>query len=273
VTTLRTRSAVGRDGPLDTRETMPRLIRTPLRAPLRATPRRAAFGLVLSLGLALGLGLSACAVDDATLEAKLEKAQMSIDQGNYAAAEALLLEICPVLAECPDHILALLAEAQMGAGGVDVLNLLAAMDGLSTGDDTAVFDILDAMFGADGVTGAKVADLVNAIATLQTIAAPTANDTLQLAAAAAAHMVASVMLQTDPGNTGTFDSGLVDAPLAAAVTNDLLLVTSSAALVDAYLGGTTDATTDLGGLIEDIEGPGGDGVVDASELTTFVGSL
>jgi len=247
---------------------MPRIIPTALRTALRP----AACGLVL----VLGLSLSACAVDDATLEAKLEKAQISIDQGDYSAAEALLLEICPVLADCPDHILALLAEAQMGAGGVDVLNLIDAMEGLSGGDDTAVFDIVDAMFGADGVTAQEVADLADAIATLQTIAVPTASDALQLATAAAAHMVASVMLTTDPGNTGTLDSGLVTAPLAADVTSDLLLVSANAAAVDAFIAGTTDATTNLEGLIGDIDGSGGgtiDGTIDQAELSAFVGSL
>jgi hypothetical protein len=234
---------------------------------IRLTLRPAAWGLVLALGLA------GCAVSDTSLEATLEKAQIAIDKGDYPAAEALLLDLCPILAECADHILALLAEAQMGAGGVDVLNLIAAMDGLSGGDDTAVFDILDAMFGADGVTALEVADLGDAISTLETIAVPTAGDALQLAMASAAHMVATVILTTDPGGTGTLDPGLVTAPLAAAVTNDLVTVAANAAAVDAFLAGTTDATTNLGGLIEDIEGPGGDGTIDASELSSFVGSL
>jgi hypothetical protein len=236
---------------------------------IRTAWRPAACGFLL----ALGLGLSACAVDDNTLEARLEKARISIDKGDYATAEALLQEICPVLADCPDNILALLGEAQMGAGGVDVLNLISAMDGLSAGDDTAVFDLVDAMFGPGGVDAGQLSDLANAIVTLQTIATPTADSTLELAMAAAAHMVGSVMLTTDPDNTGVFNSGAVDAPLAATVTSDLVLVTDSAAAVDAFLAGTTDATTNLEGLTADIEGPGGNGVIDAGELAAFVGSL
>lgn len=224
-------------------------------------------------GLALALTLGACAVDDATTAAKIEKAQIAIDRGDYATAQAVLLDLCPVLASCPDNILALLAEAQMGAGGVDVLNLIAAMDGLSGGDDTAVFDLVDGMFGPGGVDASKVADLAAAISTLQTIAVPTADDGLELAMAAAAHMAGAVMLATDPDNDNVYDSGAVDVNLAAAVTTDLLLVTASAAAVDAFLAGSTDATTNLEGLTADIEGPGGDGTIDAGELTTFVGSL
>jgi len=237
---------------------------------IRRILRPALFGLVLGLA---AFGLTACAVDDSTTAAKLEKAQIAIDKGDYGTAQAVLLDLCPVLASCPDNILALLAEAQMGSGGVDLLNLIAAMDGLSGGDDTAVFDLLDAMFGAGGVTAGKVADLGDAITTLQLITGPTADDGLQLAMAAAAHMVGSVMLVTDPDNDNVYDGGAVDASLAATVTTDLLLVTASAAAVDAYLSGSTDATTNLEGLTADIEGPGGDGTIDAGELATFVGSL
>jgi len=254
------RPAAARNGPGDVRETMLRFIRRVLRP--------------AACGLALAFGLTACAVDDSSLEAKLEKAQIAIDAGNYAAAEAILLALCPVLATCADNILALLGEAQMGAGGVDVLTLIAAMDGLATaGDDTAVFDVINAMFGSDGITAAEVANLNDAITTLQLIASPTADDDLQLATAAAAHMVGSVILQTDPDNDGVYDGGLVDSTLAASVTSDLVLVSSSAAAVDAFLAGTTDTTTDLSGLTEDVEGTGGDGVIDATELSTFVGTL
>jgi hypothetical protein len=221
----------------------------------------------------LALGLTACAVDDATTAAQLEKAQIAIDRGDYATAQTVLLELCPVLASCPDNILSLLAEAQMGAGGVDVLTLIDAMDGLSGGDNTAVFDLVDAMFGPGGVTASKVADLSDAVTTLQLIAGPTVDNGLELAMAAAAHMVGSVMLATDPDNDNVYDSGAVDAPLAATVTSDLLLVAASAAAVDAYLAGTTDATANLEGLTADIEGPGGNGTIDATELAAFVGSL
>lgn len=223
--------------------------------------------------VALAVGLSACAVDDNTVAARLEKVQMAIDKGDYATAEAILLDMCPVLATCDDNLLALLAEAQMGLGGVDTLDLLASMDGLVAGDDTVVFDLLDAMFGADGVTAQDVLDLSDAVTTLQLIAVPTANDGLQLALAAAAHMAASVMLATDPDNDNVYDPGAVDATLAATVTADLGLVTASANAVEAFLLGSTDVTSNLDGLVADIEGPGGDGVIDQAELAAFVGIL
>lgn len=225
------------------------------------------------IGLLIALGLSACAVQDGTVEARIEKAQMAIDRGDYAAARAILLDLCPVLTSCDDALLALLAEAQMGLGGVDVLNLIAAVDGLTGSDNTAVFDVFDAMFGTAGVSAQAVADLGDAIATLGTIAAPVAGDQLQLAVAAAAHMAASVLLVTDPDNDGVYDTSGIDSTLAASITNDLLTVAASAAAVDAYLAGSTDVTTSLDGLIADIEGPGGDGVIDTAELTAFVGSL
>jgi len=226
------------------------------------------------LAVSLAFSVTACGVDDTTLEAQLEKAQMAIDRRDYASAEAILSALCPVLSVCRADILSLLAEAQMGSGRVDALNLLSLVDNLSaTPGSTDVFDVVDAMFGTDPVVTANVDDLQAAIDTLSAIPSPTPDQQLQLLVAAAAHMVASVMLTTNPENDATWNAGAVDATLTATVNADLDLVEANAAAVDAYLGGTTDITGDLQGLRDDIEGPGADGTVSQAELTTFVGSL
>lgn len=226
------------------------------------------------LGAVLALSVAACGVDDQTLEAQLEKAQMAIDRRDYASAEAILEALCPDPATCRDDIASLLAEAQMGSGGVDALDLLGAIDGLSaTPGGTDVFDVVDAMFGTDPLASTRVDDLQAAIDTLSAIPSPTADEQLQFLVAAAAHMVASVLLATDPDNDGSFDTGGVDATLTATVNTDLTLVVDNAAAVDAFLGGGTDLTGDLSGLRDDIEGAGADGTVSQAELTAFVGSL
>lgn len=228
------------------------------------------------LGAFLALSMAACGVDDKTLEAQIEKAQIAIDRRDYASAEAILNALCPVLSTCRADILSLLAEAQMGLGRVDFLNLLDAVDQLADNpspNSTDVFDVVDAMMGTGTLVQSEVDALQNAIDTLAAITSPTANEQLQLLVAAAAHMVASVLLATDPDNDGTFNTAGVDQTLADTVNADLDLVETNAAAVDDFLGGTTDITGDLEGLRDDIEGVGADGTVSVAELTTFVGSL
>jgi hypothetical protein len=225
------------------------------------------------LGVLLALGVTACGVDDTSLEAQLEKARIAIDAGDYATAEAIVEALCPSLASCSDDLIALLAEAQMGLGGVDLLNLLSSVEDLVIVDNTEVFDVVDAMFGTDGVDATAVADLLDAIATLQALAAPTATDQLQLAIASTAHLVASVMLATDPDNDDVYNTGGVDATLAATVTTDLNVVLANAQAVETFLGVNTEVTDDLEALRDQIEGAGADGTVTAAELSTFVGTL
>jgi hypothetical protein len=235
---------------------------------MKHTLLRACFGALLAFSV------TACGVDDQTLEAQLEKAQIAIDHRDYASAEAILEGLCPVLATCRADILSLLAEAQMGLGRVDALNLLSLVDTLpATPGTTDVFDVVDTMFGSDGFTSTNVDDLQSAIDTLSAIPSPTADEQFQLLVAATAHMVAAVLLATDPDNNGVFDTGGVTAGLTTTVNTDLDTVETNAAAVDAYLGGTTDITGDLAGLRADIEGASPDGTVSQAELTTFIGSL
>jgi len=226
------------------------------------------------LAVLLAFSVTACGVDDKTLEAQLEKAQIAIDHRDYASAEAILQALCPVLATCRADILSLLAEAQMGSGRVDALSLLSQIDTLSASPTTAdVFGVVDAMMGTDAFTTANVDDLQAAIDTLSAITSPTADQQFQLLLAAAAHMVASVALLTDPDNDGVYNSAAVTSGLATTVNTDLDLVEANAAAVDAYLGGTTDITGDLNDLRSGIEGAGADGTVSQAELTNFVASL
>lgn len=225
----------------------------------------------------LTLFLAACGPNDDTDLARLEAAKIAIDAGDYASAEALLLTFCtdPLdVATCDPSILELLAEARMGLGGVDLLNLLAAYDGLVPTGNTDAFVLIDAMFGPGGVTAQSVADLQNALDTLAQIASPTADEELMTAVAAATHLAASIILAADPDGDGVYDTtGVNMTALTATVANDLAIVQASAAAVDAALGGTSDITSALDGLVADIEAAGGgvvNGTIEQAELTNFI---
>jgi len=221
--------------------------------------------------LALGLMIApiGCGVDDSSTEAKLEKAMMAMDSGNFAGAEAIMLALCPDLNVCPADYLALLADAQMGISGVEIGSLLANLDAAIAGS-TGTFDSALQLFGLDGVATSDVTTLANSIATLQTITSPTDADNLQLAIASAAHLVAAVtdVASTDGGQTFTNAAAVLsDTALLTAINADLTqIATSLAAVNSAY-------TTDLTNLTTDIEGGGGDGVISGAELQSFLGLL
>jgi len=229
------------------------------------------------LALCLMLVPVGCAVQDDSAEAKLEKAMMAMDIGDYTTALAVLNALCPDPNACADHILSLMAEAQMGLSGIELLNLLNAVEAIGAGaGNTAVWAAVDSLFGVGGISAGDVASLGNAVATLQTLGAPTSSDQLQLAIAAAGHMVAAVTAVTDPGNTGTHNPAAITATELNAVVTDLLLIVTNVAAVDAALGTGSDLTGDLNGLTADIEAAGGgtvNGTIELAELQAFVGAL
>lgn len=231
------------------------------------------------LGVLLALGVTACGVDDTSLEAQLEKARIAIDAGDYASAEGIVEALCiaPPASptNCSDELLALLAEARMGQGGVDLLSLLSDVDGVLGTDSTTVFLALAGMFAATGVPPDALTDLQDAIAALEAIAVPTASDQLQLAVAYATHLVATIVGEADPGNTGTYTSaGLTGASVTAANIDLPKIITSSQAAEALLIGFTgTDVTDGLEALRDHIEGPGADGTVTLTELQAYVDTL
>ncbi len=237
-----------------------------MRLPIRN--RIAAGALAVSLLLAPG-----CAADKDSTAAQLEKAAIAMDQGDYSVAESVLLALCPDLATCSDDILSLLGEARMGLGGVELTNLLDQLDPANrSSSSNQVFDAMNALFGTSAITAGDVASLQSAIDNLGSIGTPTTSDQTQLAVAAATHLVASVITLTSPDNGATFNSNLVTPALASVVTADLAILVNNATAVATTLG-ANDLTTDLNSLLVEIEGPNGDQVISAAELTAFVGAL
>jgi len=222
-------------------------------------------------GLALALSLAGCGLDDATLEAQVEKARIAIDAGDYAAAQATLEALCPVLAVCPDDILSLLAEAYMGQGGVDVLTFLEQVD---LGSAPTTFDLLTGMLGTtDSAT--KLAELDDALAALAAIPARTADEEFQYAVASACHAAMAIVDATFDGTN--YNAGAVDATLTATVVADLEVVLPSLdEVAAALLGGTSDATDELNAMVAELGGsanPDNTVTLTQGQLATFVGTL
>lgn len=221
----------------------------------------------------LALTLTAGCADKTSHEALLEQASMAIDKADYASAVAILEGLCPDETACSDEVLALLAQARMGLSGVDTFSLLTAFDTGGAGS-TFVFNTLDAMFGTGGVTLDDVTRLQDAITSLQNVDQPTAADNLDLALAAAAHLVASIRFAADPGYTGTWKApaGVELTALTAAINADLVLVQNNVAAVEAALGQPSTLTTQIDQMIADLTGAGALPVTEV-QVAAYIGTL
>lgn len=234
-------------------------------------------GLLTGL-LAAGLALFTfgCGADKNGASAQLEKAMMALDSGNYTLAMSYLDVICPApRTGCADHILTLIADAQMGLSGVELVNLITNLNTAVAGN-TAAFNSISALFGAGPIDSTDVANLAASLATLQSVASPTTSSQLQTAVAAAAHMVASVASVADPDGDGVYNPAAITQPVVDAVMNDLTVVLANAAAVDTALGSNSNLTADLNGMIADIEAAGGgtvNGTIEVGELQAFVALL
>lgn len=208
--------------------------------------------------------ITACGVADDTVEARLTQAQIEIDAGNYTDAVTILAEVCDTgdLPSCEDFTLLMLAEAYMGSGGVDLLDLLAdAAEGASP--DT--FTMIQTMAGGAGAA-TKVTALGNSILALEAMTVRDANAELLLAVATSTHAVMSIL---DAG-------GVADAALVLDVEADLEGMLAAVADMEALLGVSTGLTDDLDALIAEIGGVdigGGDITLTLADLQNFIDSL
>lgn len=225
------------------------------------------------LAASLALLTLGCGADKDSASAQLEKAMMAMDTGRYADAIQYLDAICPDRNVCADHILTLIAEAQMGLSGVELANLISGLAAQTPGT-TAAFDAINLLFGG-AIDAVDVTNLADSLTTLQGVT-PTPSSQLQTAIAAAAHLVAAITVAASPDGGVTYNPAGVDAALVTTVVADLTIVASNVAAVDASLGTGADLTADLNGLVADIEAAGGgtvDGTVELAELQAFVGLL
>jgi hypothetical protein len=226
------------------------------------------------LAASLALLTLGCGADKDSASAQLEKAMMAMDTGRYADAIQYLDAICPDRNVCADHILTLIAEAQMGLSGVELANLISGLAAQTPGT-TAAFDAINLLFGSGAIDALDVTNLADSLTTLQGVT-PTPSSQLQTAIAAAAHLVAAITVAASPDGGVTYNPAGVVAALVTPVVADLTIVASNVAAVDASLGTGADLTADLNGLVADIEAAGGgtvNGTVELAELQAFVGLL
>lgn len=219
---------------------------------------------VLALGAVFLI--SACGVADDTVEARLTQAQIEINQGNYAEAIVILEEVCDPLdlAACEDATLMMLAEAYMGSGGVDLLNLLADA---AAGTSPDTFTMVQTMAGAADAAP-KVAALENAILALEAMTVRDANASLILAVASTTH---TVMLITDAKATATAAADIVLDVIA-----DMESMLAAVDILETELGLPTDLTNDLVALIADMGGADdgfGNVTLSDTDLQNFINSL
>ncbi len=84
-------------------------------------------GFLLTTALFLGGADGHGCGDDSTKEAKIEKARIDLDKGNYADAVDTLKELCGTnlaAPTCDPEIVSLYASAYSGKAGLDVFNLI-----------------------------------------------------------------------------------------------------------------------------------------------------
>ncbi len=209
--------------------------------------------------------ITACGVADDTVEARLTQAQIEIDAGNYTDAVTILAEVCDTadLPSCEDTTLLMLAEAYMGSGGVDLLDLLAdAAEGASP--DT--FTMIQTMAGGAGAA-TKVTALGNSILALEAMTVRDANAELLLAVATTTRAVMTIM---DAADTGTLATAIL-----ADVEGDLEGMLAAVEGMEALLGESLGLTDDLDALIAELGGTEalGDVTLDPGLLQDYLDAL
>ncbi|TAJ97902.1 MAG: hypothetical protein EPO39_18870 [Candidatus Manganitrophaceae bacterium] len=152
----------------------------------------------LFLGGADGKG---CGIaDDSTQEAKIEKARIALDKGNYSEAVETLKDLCGTNVSaptCDPEIVSLYASAYAGKAGLDVFDLIkeAADRPVATGSSYALFS---AHFSSPDSVDAS--DMNNAVLLLTSLTARTPDQGLQLAVATVVDLV--VVLGSKTGGYG-----------------------------------------------------------------------
>ncbi len=134
--------------------------------------------------------------NDNTREAKLEEAQIALDKADYTKAIEIFLDLCGLdpanptsnfdNRTCDNSTISLLASAYMGKAGIDLINIIENTDN-STGQQ----DVFAAFSGI--LIKENEEDLGNAVALLSSLQGRTEEEDLQMAVAAAADTVLTIM--------------------------------------------------------------------------------
>ncbi len=135
---------------------------------------------VLLLLLAAGCGTNSFGflADENSDAAKREAAQLAIDNGDYAAAIAILQAACPNNVCSNTEDAQQLASAYMGLAGLDMLDFLDAADNFSSGGDGSDFATISTIL--PDITAENLTSMNNAIAVLENIPASERTDAVNL---------------------------------------------------------------------------------------------
>src|SRR5438105_3045029 len=146
------------------------------------------------LGLFLGaaLFLGACAGDDNTTEAKIEKAKIALDKGDYTTAVSTLQGLCGVnlaAPTCNSELISLYASAFSGRAGLDVFALMeeAATKTVAANSSYALFST-----HFSNPTAGDAGDMNSAVTLLVSIPVRTPAQGLQLALVSTSDLVVSL---------------------------------------------------------------------------------
>lgn len=174
--------------------------------------------------------------DDDTTEAKIEKARIALDKGEYAVAIETLEEFCGTdftAPTCDPEIVSLYASGFAGRAGLDLFDLISeAAD--QPASSSSSFTLFSRHFAE--ATGQDVTDMLTAVTLLNSIpsqAPRTSDQGLQLAVTATSDLVVALGTLTGGYDPVTGAPKLIPAP-----TDPTLLATLARITTDANLMGT-----------------------------------
>jgi hypothetical protein len=198
--------------------------------------------MILVLGGATGCGenIFENLADNGGIANKIESARIALDSRDYAAAIAILQEICGTnlsSPSCDAETRALLASAYSGHAGLDAINLI---NKASTGSITSFASFSTLL---PSPTASNKSDINNAVTLLSGISSRTADQNLQLAVVAAADIVVTVGVDLTNGfnNSGQPNQ----TPNLAAVNN-----------AETNSGTVTRVSNDLSLMVQGVNGSG-----------------
>ncbi|MFZ5874996.1 MAG: hypothetical protein ACOYXU_01185 [Nitrospirota bacterium] len=220
--------------------------------------------------------------DDNSTTAEIESAKIAIDSGNFDDAIATLEGLCgtsPTAPTCDGETASLFASAYAGRAGVNVFDLIENSVNLTSGATLGSLATFSTLLPSPSTRDKS--DLDDAVELLGSLAAPTANQNLQLSIYAMANAVVTVGVDLTGGFNGI--TGLpnvvpdVTTIQNAQVTNQTLDEVASALDLaiqglDASGLGTEDLKSDIEALETAIDADG-NGVVSAAEMNSFLATL
>lgn len=211
--------------------------------------------------------------DDSTEAARIEKARMALDDGDYDAAVETLKELCGTTLTAPTcnpQIVSLYASAYSGRAGLDVFSLIkeAANQQASTG--AASFALFSKHFAAVDPTGRNVVDMGNAVTLLNSIPSRTPDQGLQLALVSTGDLV--VFLGSLTGGYNPTTGKPIGLPAVSAITpGSVSRVSGDVGDMGTGLAEAAIGNENVSGHIQKIQQALSGG--NATTVVTFLGSI